>query len=222
MEFKPPCAFYEREKQIIKSVFEPRTKSPASPRPTPKGQDTRPTPKGHSRRSNAYPPSRRLRPRVVPTPPTRPLARRARARMRYFSRGRAHTHRTSRARPAVDRRRHDERVRRHLAVLGERVRAVREHRRGGETTDQELLQFNHRCSCVVRASSSSSRARRGVSTSARRSASRDAKRRQRATVGDPSYPSVARLNIVYIRESTGFILLNITRTRVSCIFTLNT
>ena len=171
MEFKPPCAFYEREKQIIKSVFESRTKSPASPRPTPKG---------HSRRSNAYPPSRRLRPRVVPTPPTRPLARRARARMRYFSRGRAHTHRTSRARPAVDRRRHAERVRRHLAVLGERVRAVREHRRGGETTDQELLQFNHRCSCVVRASSSSSRARRGVSTSARRSASRDAKRRQRA------------------------------------------
>ena len=109
MEFKPPCAFYEREKQIIKSVFEPRTKSPASPRPTPKG---------HSRRSNAYPPSRRLRPRVVPTPPTRPLARRAHARMRYFSRDRAHTHRTSRARPAVDRRRHAERVRRHLAVLG--------------------------------------------------------------------------------------------------------
>ena len=213
MEFKPPCAFYEREKQIIKSVFEPRTKSPASPRPTPKG---------HSRRSNAYPPSRRLRPRVVPTPPTRPLARRARARMRYFSRGRAHTHRTSRARPAVDRRRHAERVRRHLAVLGERVRAVREHRRGGETTDQELLQFNHRRSCVVRASSSSSRARRGVSTSARRSASRDAKRRQRATFGDPSYPSVTRLNIVYIRASTRFILLTIMRTRVSCIFTLNT
>ena len=114
MEFKPPCAFYEREKQIIKSVFEPRTKSPASPRPTPKG---------HSRRSNAYPPSRRLRPRVVPTPPTRPLARRAHARMRYFSRDRAHTHRTSRARPAVDRRRHAERVRRHLAVLGERAHA---------------------------------------------------------------------------------------------------